>query len=123
VAHLLPNAWQVFRSMIRYENDKEYRREAFDNLEGRLIAVGLKKDKVIPADAIVKSLSPGTAFVEDFPFEYSHEKPFPISKDKNEEVVQKAFVQILSRAALHLGNTPKTTPQNNLILNHKPHHS
>lgn len=123
VAHLLPNAWRVFISMIRYENDKEYRREAFDHLEGRLIAVGLKKDKVIPANAIVKTLSPGTAFVEDFPFEYSHEKPFPISKDKNDEAVQNAFETILSRAALHLGENKKNTLQNNLILNHKPHHS
>ncbi len=58
------------------------------------------KDKVIPAKYIDEILAPEQIEILDFPYEYTHENPFPLKKDH--EMVNKGFDVIFEKALAYL---------------------
>ena len=72
------------------------REDEFTNLGSQIESIGLTKDKVIPPDAIRKTM--GRCQELDFPFEYSHENPFPLTIDANMPDVEMAFKTVFDKA-------------------------
>jgi len=65
-------------------------------MEVRIRAVGLKKDGVIPPSGMAEMLSSRQSETIDFPFQYSHENPFPILGNPGE--VDESFDLVFNRA-------------------------
>jgi len=93
---LLPKAWETFRSMFNLNRHVKMRERGFAELGNRIESIGLTKDKVIPPDAIRKTM--GRCQELDFPFEYSHENPFPLTIAANMPDVEMAFKTVFDKA-------------------------
>lgn len=96
MAPLLPKAWKIFRSMVNSKHHIKEREDEFTNLGSQIESIGLTKDKVIPPDAIRKTM--GRCQELDFPFEYSHENPFPLTIASNMPDVEMAFKTVFDKA-------------------------
>lgn len=99
--------YKSFLSMLSFEKLKQYRAHAFKHLIHRINVVTLLKDKVIPTSSILKTLELDSksknANIVDFPYEYSHEIPFPIYCDKNKSsLVDQCFDSVFNRASTFL---------------------
>lgn len=85
-------AGQFFRAMLSYPRFKSIREERFSELSKRIKALALSGDEVIPPAEIMNTLQgdlrdiPIPVKVYDFPYEYSHVKPFSINKTDGKEV-------------------------------------
>jgi hypothetical protein len=90
-----------FRTLLDEGTLRTERETRLAELGGRLCAVALAGDKVIPADAVVLT-NPGRTEILDFPYPYKHEAPFPSFK-RDFELVDEAFNQVFDRAVNHLG--------------------
>ena len=86
-------------SMLDYKVNLEYREEKFRKIQDQVLAVTLKKDKVVPAYEVINTLKGFQRDIGipvdilDFPYPYIHEDPFPITNPPNEQVNQ-AFEQL-----------------------------
>lgn len=75
----------VFRSMLKYSEMRLEREDKFRKIAGQVLAITLEKDTVIPSYEIINTLQgskrdiPIDVQVLDFPYDYRHEDPFPIS--------------------------------------------
>ena len=87
---------QAFRAMIDSSSFTTWRKDRFQKMSSRIHTIGLKKDLVIPASGIAELLSPGQTEILDFPYEYSHENPFPVSSDP--KLTNQSFDQVFGRA-------------------------
>lgn len=97
----------AFNTMIGKERSAGERYRFFYEMGNKIQVVALKKDTVIPYDGIVEAL--GTACAQrhsiliDFPYEYSHEQPFPIKIQKEQnDLVNLCFNGVFSQAAAFL---------------------
>lgn len=96
-----------FRSMLNYHRMADFREKRFMELSGRLKALGLEKDTVIPGYEILNTLKgrarkiPISTRIIDFPYEYRHENPFPGSIRIKDEV-NRGFERVFSYAAKFL---------------------
>lgn len=95
---------KAFYAMLKEENNKQYREERFLRLSRNLYALALKKDKVIPSSGISSALVFDACCNErvdelDFPFDYTHETPFPISGKIDKNIVDYWFGEVFTRAA------------------------
>lgn len=104
------NLWSAFISMLRLDRLQPLREFAFHRLRNQISAVGLSKDRVIPADSILQTLSGGRKkrhkipmTILDFPYPYTHENPFPTGNPVLRPQVNRAFHQVFSGAAKFLG--------------------
>jgi len=83
---------EIFRSMIDYQKMKGDREKRFRELSGRIMALGLKKDEVIPPFEIINTLKgeerkiPIKVRIEDFNYKYDHVVPFPTNWNIENEV-------------------------------------
>ncbi len=92
-----------FLAMLSAGNLKSFRENAFRKMKNRVQAVALQKDKVIPAAGILEALNRFVNVeVMDFPYEYSHENPFPLIEGNNSYLVDQSFEKIFSKAAVFL---------------------
>lgn len=91
---------KAFYSMLKEENDQAWREEKFRSIYQQIYAVTLKKDKVIPAIGTERVLR--TFEIIDFPYDYSHEVPFPVSGKADRDLVNQSFVSIFSKAGEYL---------------------
>lgn len=92
-----------FLSMLGAGNLKSFRESVFEKLQKQVQAVALLKDKVIPAGGIVKALNRFIPVdVLDFPYEYSHENPFPVMNSEKASIVDHGFESVFSKAAAFL---------------------
>lgn len=97
-----------FRSMISLSRKKEFRDNAMKRFQDKVYVITLAKDIVIPPTGIIKTLT-GAGFTEenikvmDFPYEYSHEVPFPILKNRGHLLVDDAFETVFSEAVSFFG--------------------
>jgi len=91
---------EIFRSMIDYQKMKGEREKRFRELSGRIMALGLKKDEVIPPFEIINTLKgeerkiPIKVKIEDFDYKYDHVIPFPFNwniEDKVDTAFNKTF--------------------------------
>lgn len=95
---------KAFYAMIKQENNKEFREDRFLNASGNIFSLALNKDKVIPPAGISSALALDgrrSEMVEewDFPFEYTHEAPFPISGKMDKNIVDYWFGEVFTKAA------------------------
>lgn len=92
--------------MLSVDEQRDYRESFFQKAVQRIQAFTLKKDSVIPTigvkeafgntncNSVVKEL--------DFPYEYSHQVPFPIHNRISPEIVQECFSDLFNRSASFL---------------------
>ena len=72
-----------FRSLLNYKLNREYREDKFRQLGGRLYAIALANDEVVPPYEVVNTLTGSRMDINirvdilDFPYSYRHEDPFP----------------------------------------------
>jgi hypothetical protein len=101
------STWDVFSSLLSLNRFRAESQEKLKLISDKIKAIGLTIDKVIPGDAIRKTLCPGmdsrNVTVVDFNFNYSHEMPFPMNDSTNSIKVEKAFMRIFIEAADFLG--------------------
>lgn len=88
----------AFRSMISFAIGKEFREKTLKHLKEKLKVIALAKDKVIPVNGILETLQGGNVSVTDFPYNYSHESPFPVFKNEKSREVDHCFDNIFSQA-------------------------
>lgn len=83
---------EIFRSMIDYQKMKGKREKRFRELSGRIMALGLKNDEVIPPFEIINTLKgeqrkiPIKVKILDFNYKYDHVIPFPANWNLEKEV-------------------------------------
>jgi len=96
----------AFNAMIAPEIYKEKREGFFASLGNRLAGISLKKDTVMPYSGVEACMGQDTATkrfsLVDFPFDYTHESPFPTSGRILPELLNISFNSIFSKAAQFL---------------------
>lgn len=97
---------QSFKAMIPLPSFRQIKETAMAGLSKKITAIGLLKDKVIPIHDIRETIkdSRGKTFFTfhwaDFPYDYSHENPFPVFKTNQKYAVDKSFDRIFSAISL-----------------------
>jgi len=93
---------EAFRMMI-VPDEMRYRRESFfQSTVQRIRAISLKRDIVIPTEGVVRALGKSSLKILkelDFPFEYSHQTPFPHHLKEGKEEVNRAFKSVFGQVA------------------------
>jgi pimeloyl-ACP methyl ester carboxylesterase len=96
----------AFNTMLAPENERKRREGFFTALGNRLSGISLKKDKVMPYEGVEACMGSREAArhftVTDFPYEYTHESPFPTNGRVDASLLNASFNQVFSRAALFL---------------------
>lgn len=96
----------AFRSMIDTERFRTLRESLIIKLKDRIRSVALRKDRIIPPEGIITTLSPALKSkaseidVWDFPFDYSHENPFPLFSNNSSKDVDRSFERLIADARL-----------------------
>jgi hypothetical protein len=81
-----------------------FREEKLREISGFISAIALKKDQVVPSYDVLNTLKgadrdiPIDVKVMDFPFNYTHENPFPLDLKIADEV-NEAFGKVFKIAA------------------------
>lgn len=94
----------AFYAMLKKENNAKFRDDRFLNASENIFSLALNKDKVIPSAGIASALALNgrrSEMVEewDFPFDYTHEAPFPISGKMDKNIVDYWFSKVFTKAA------------------------
>ena len=93
----------AFRSMISFARFRDIREKALVKLRERISVIALLKDKIIPAAGIGATLGKGSRFkVLDFPYDYIHENPFPVSGRHICQAVDSSFERVFDMACRFL---------------------
>jgi hypothetical protein len=98
-----PEGWN-FLSLLNYNKLSENREKLLRCLSERIYAISLEKDTIIPSYEVVNTLKgrsrniPICVDIDDFPYDYRHEDPFPLKEMINNEV-DKAFSETFSKLA------------------------
>jgi len=93
-----------FKSMLNINIDTQYRESKLNKLSGRIKAISLKKDFVIPPESVLLTLRginnniPIDVLVKDFPFDYDHISPFPLGENLSNQV-DDSFREVFSLAS------------------------
>lgn len=93
---------EAFRMMISPDTMRVRRESFFQSAVQRIRAISLKKDIVIPTGGVIRALGKSSLKILkefDFPFDYSHQIPFPAHPKGDKEEVNRAFNQVFGRAA------------------------
>ena len=94
---------RAFKSMLSFDKYRPYRENFFRENQNRIAAITLKNDTVIPTTGVEEAFGKkcaGRILEElDFPYEYSHQVPFPVHNHVAPETVQQCFSAVFSRAA------------------------
>ncbi|MDR0694171.1 MAG: DUF6051 family protein [Prevotellaceae bacterium] len=97
---------KAFKSMLSLDKYRPYRENFFRENQHRIAAITLKKDTVIPTTGVAEAFGKecaGKILEElDFPYEYSHQVPFPVHNRVAPETVQQCFSAVFNRAAAFL---------------------
>lgn len=99
-------AFQSFFQMIMPQRLRVHRENFFAGIADRVRGIALAKDSVIPYHGIEEAMGEKTTRKNiqllDYPFQYSHETPFPINT-KQPHLVDTAFTHLFYEAADFLG--------------------
>ena len=99
---------KYFKSLLTQYGLRDIREERFLELKNNIFAVSLIKDKVVPPESVINTLNgaqrkiPIRTMITDFPYNYSHEAPFP-TDIANREIVNINFDNIFDLASSYLG--------------------
>jgi hypothetical protein len=92
----------AFRSMIDFSRFRSFREVILKRLRNQIHSITLKKDLVIPANAVVATLnkfkSKSIVDVWDFPYAYCHENPFPVFNSPQSDDVDICFNRVFKEA-------------------------
>lgn len=83
---------KVFHAMLEYKNLRYFRESLFKKAESQIYAITLKGDFVFPTYEIQNTLQGAARDINivveelDFEYNYTHENPFPLTKECAEEV-------------------------------------
>lgn len=101
------SALAAFYSMIGEKNNQTHRTTTFETMCNRIKGISLASDKVIPYQGVEQALGHNNASKTitqlDFPYTYTHENPFPINSNTDQEAVDFAFKGVFERAVGFLG--------------------
>lgn len=104
----LSSVIQAFKAMIPLPSFAFLKERSFSQIAKKVTTIGLLKDQVMPAKDIRDTLQNKRGRINfkvmftDFPYTYSHEKPFPVFKTEKSELVDRSFDLIFSQIALAL---------------------
>jgi hypothetical protein len=97
----------AFRSMIDLGRLKTFRENILNKLLEQIHSVSLLKDRVIPSDGVTETLGrfgkKNIVDILDFPYEYTHENPFPVFNSPISKKVDQCFEYVFSEAKLFFG--------------------
>lgn len=107
IGKLEPDAFlHAFNAMIDPEKYKEERESFFVNEKDRISGISLMKDSVMPysgVEACMGDKLAGKCFqIMDFPYEYSHESPFPFNGRTDEAILNSSFLSVFHKAVAFL---------------------
>lgn len=92
----------AFRSMIDLGRLKSFRENILNKLKNQIRTITLTNDKVIPSAGVVATLRArkvnSSVEVWDFPYDYSHENPFPIMSPQFRDTVDQCFEKVFREA-------------------------
>lgn len=97
---------RAFRLLLTADACRKEREEAMASLFDRMRVVTLKKDRVIPTAGVQTTLGDAARQVLtelDFPYNYSHQEPFPMRNLLVAAEVHKALHTVIQIAAEHFG--------------------
>ncbi len=98
VKHMeIKNIARAFMAMLSPDYFSSLRDSVFSDFSDRLLVYALKDDEVFPEEYIMENFNGSAVWVNriDFPYVYTHENPFPISKDPElSEQVDESFDRI-----------------------------
>lgn len=102
----MDNLLSAFNSMILPDVSKDDREAFFDIESDRIEGISLVKDKVMPysgVEACMGSKIANKCFqLMDFPFDYTHESPFPTSGHIDGKELDASFLSVFKMAAAFL---------------------
>jgi pimeloyl-ACP methyl ester carboxylesterase len=93
-------ATKAFNAMVDSRRLREWRHHRFEKMRKRNSTLALKKDEVIPPSGISEIMNTENLRIMDFPFEYTHENPFPLIPAS--EKVDQCFEKVFAEAAAFL---------------------
>jgi hypothetical protein len=100
------NTLNAFNAMLVPEVNKDKREGFFAALGNRLSGILLKKDLVMPLAGVQacmgKDLAEKNFLLTDFPYEYTHESPFPTTGRVDPMLINASFNETFSKAAQFL---------------------
>ncbi len=100
----LKNAWDGLYMMMNTGNQRKRREKTLKARGHNILAVALEKDKVIPPQKIVETLKgkrgdlPVRVEIIDFPYDYTHEQPFPVTNKEVQPLVSRSFTAVFDKA-------------------------
>ena len=96
----------AFRAMIDLGRLKTFRENILKNLKGQIHSLSLLKDTVIPCKGVISTLrnsrKDNSVDIWDFPYDYTHENPFPLFNSSLSLKVDYWFEKVFAEAALFL---------------------
>jgi hypothetical protein len=96
----------AFDAMISPEYERETRERFFTRMGRRIVGISLKKDKVMPFEGVQECMGTKNAasnfVLMDFPFNYSHESPFPTNDSVHANDLNESFNLVFSQAVRFL---------------------
>jgi hypothetical protein len=96
----------AFNAMISPDFERDTREHFFKKMGNRISGISLKKDKVMPYMGVEECMGSNNASKHfkllDFPYEYSHESPFPTNDKIEDKVLNMCFNQVFSKAVRFL---------------------
>jgi len=105
-SHALDPFQQAFNAMISPDILREERESFFKKRKERIAGISLQKDRVMPFSGVEACMGDQTAKacfeVVDFPFDYTHETPFPMNGKVNTHLLEKSFLKVFRKCAAFL---------------------
>lgn len=104
----LKHIWKSMRLMTFLKEGRDARERVLNKIGKQVYAIGLEKDKVVPAAAILKTLKglnlslPTKVEIMDFPYNYTHEVPFPFTNERIVSQVDRCFNEVFTKVATFL---------------------
>lgn len=101
----LKHIWKSMRLMTFLKEGRHAREQILNRIGQQVYAIGLEKDTVVPAAAILRTLKgrnlnlPTRVEIMDFPYNYTHEAPFPFTNERILPQVDRCFNEVFAKVA------------------------
>lgn len=98
------NMWKGFYGVLHHRKGRKIRKEWVAERGESIQIVALKQDQVMPVKAILQTfmVSGRNPYVRidviDFPYDYTHENPFPLNDEKILPMVNRSFDVVFDKA-------------------------
>jgi hypothetical protein len=93
---------RVFHAMLDYKIMRDFREGLLKKMEKQFYAISLKKDFVVPSYEVINTLRGAFRDIDikvdefDFEYPYTHENPFPLSK-QDAQLVNDTFNEVFGK--------------------------